>query len=99
MKTRSAALFRHRRTMIGASLTAPALTVLALTMIYPMARTLWLSVNSSNTALSGQPDFVGLLNYGRILASRDFQRALFQTLGIVAASGILEAILGLVVAL
>jgi multiple sugar transport system permease protein len=99
MATRPAARFRHRRTAIGLSLTAPALAVLALTMIYPMARTAWLSVNSSSTALSGRPDFVGLANYGKTLANRDFQRALFQTLGIVAASGILEAILGLVVAL
>ena len=99
MATRAAARFRHRRSAIGLSLTAPALAVLALTMIYPMGRTVWLSLNTSNTALSGRTDFVGLANYARIVANRDFQTALFQTLGIVAASAILEAILGLAVAL
>ena len=55
-------------------------------MLYPIGWTVWLSLNSSNTALSGRTDFVGLANYARIVANRDFQTALFQTLGIVAAS-------------
>jgi multiple sugar transport system permease protein len=88
-----------RRSLTGIWLTAPALAILVLTMLYPIAWTVWLSVNSSNTALRGTPDFVGLANYLKIASNPDFQQALWQTLGIVAATGVLEAILGLTVAL
>jgi multiple sugar transport system permease protein len=91
--------FAHRRTWIGLLLTAPALAALAATMLYPIGWTAWLSVNSSTTALRGAPDFVGLANYSKIAANIDFRAALGQTLGIVAASFVLEAILGLALAL
>ncbi|MEX0852767.1 MAG: sugar ABC transporter permease [Bauldia sp.] len=80
-------------------LTLPALLALGITMLYPIGYTVWLSLNSSKTALRGTPDFVWFANYIKIAGNRDFQTALYQTLGIVAASAILEAILGLVVAL
>ena len=80
-------------------MTVPALVALALTMLYPIGWTVWLSLNSSKTALRGTPDFVWLTNYFKIAANRDFQTALWQTLGLVAASAILEAVLGLIVAL
>jgi multiple sugar transport system permease protein len=88
---------RHAR--IGFALTAPALAVLALTMLYPIGWTIWLSLNSSTTALRGTPDLVGLANYARIIANVDFRAALSQTLGIVAASFVLEAALALAIAL
>lgn len=91
--------FRRRRGLIGAVLTVPALVVIAVTMLYPIGYTVWLSVNSSKTALRGVPDLVGLTNYLKILGNRDFQAALGQTIGIVAASAVLEAVLGLVIAL
>jgi multiple sugar transport system permease protein len=80
-------------------MTAPALVVLAATMLYPIGWTLWLSINSTKTALSGIPDLVGLANYGKIIANRDFLVALKQTVGIVAVSLILEGVIGLAVAL
>jgi multiple sugar transport system permease protein len=49
--------------------------------------------------LTGAPDFVGLDNYLRIAANSDFLAALAQTLGIVAASFVLEAAFGLAAAL
>jgi multiple sugar transport system permease protein len=91
--------FRRRRVLVGVVLTGPALAVLALTMLYPIGWTIWLSLNSSKTALRGTPDFVGLGNYFRIAANIDFVAALSQTLLLVAASFMLEAVLGLTVAL
>lgn len=99
MQTPGAVRFRKRRTVTGIGLSLPALVVLAVTMVYPIGRTLWVSVNSSNSALSGRPDFVGLANYVKVVTDSDFQRALYQTIGIVATTGVLEAILGLAVAL
>jgi multiple sugar transport system permease protein len=89
----------RRRPLIGVMLTLPALVVLAGTMLYPIGWTLWLSLNSRVTALRGTPDFVGLDNYFRIAESTGFTNALWQTIGLVVASFVLEAILGLIVAL
>lgn len=75
------------------------MAVIAVTMVYPIAWTVWLSVNGENTALRGVPDFVGFANYVRIVQNIDFAAALWQTLGIVAASFVVEAVVGLAVAL
>lgn len=89
----------RRRAATGIGLTLPALVALAVTMLYPVAWTVWLSLNGPSTALKGTPDFKGLGNYTRIAASPEFQTALWQTLGLVAASFVLEALIGLAVAL
>ena len=75
----------------GIALTFPALVVLALTMLYPIGRTVWLSLNSDKTALRGGVDFVGLANYVKIIRNPDFAVALAQTLGFLAASFAVEA--------
>jgi multiple sugar transport system permease protein len=75
------------------------MAALLLTVLYPIGWTLWLSLNGPDTALSGAPDFRGLQNYLRIGGSREFRAALVNTLGLTAASFILEAVLGLAVAL
>lgn len=68
-------------------------------MLYPVGWTVWLSLNGPNTAMRGTVDFRGLGNYARIAGSAEFQTALGQTLGLVAASFVLEASIGLAVAL
>lgn len=68
-------------------------------MLYPVAWTVWLSLNGPDTALRGTPDLRGFANYARIAGSGEFQTALWQTLGLVAASFVLEAVIGLAVAL
>lgn len=92
------ALARQRQ-FVGLSLTLPALVVIAATIVYPVAWTVWLSLNGPNTAMRGTPDFQGLGNYTRIAGSAEFQQAVWQTMGLVAASFVLEAIIGLAVAL
>jgi len=89
----------RRDAKVGLALTAPALVTLAVTMLYPIGWTIWLSLNSNKTALRGVPDFVGLANYVKITSNLDFRIALGQTLGLVAASFLLEAAIGMVVAL
>jgi multiple sugar transport system permease protein len=93
------ARFRARRTVTGLALTLPALAVILATMVYPIAWTVWLSVNGPNTALRGTADFVWFANYARVVQNIDFGAALWQTVGIVAASLVCEAIIGLAVAL
>jgi ABC-type sugar transport system permease subunit len=84
---------------VGLALTVPGLATLALTLLYPIGWTVWLSLNNNKTALRGTPDFVGLHNYVRIALNEDFQNALLQTLGLTAVSFLLEATIGLTMAL
>ena len=65
-KVRVRLRYDRRRTLSGILLTLPALIVLAITMVYPVAWTVWLSLNGPSTALSGAADFKGLANYARI---------------------------------
>lgn len=88
-----------RRAWTGIALTIPALAALAATMLYPVGLTIWLSLNGPNTAMRGTTDFRGFDNYARIAGSGEFQTALWQTLGLVAAAFVLETIIGLAVAL
>lgn len=87
------------RKLAGFGLTLPALIVIGLTTLFPILHTVWLSLNSEKTAMRGTPDFRGLANYGRIVKSSDFQKALWQTLGFVTTSLMLEIILGMMIAL
>jgi multiple sugar transport system permease protein len=89
----------RRRKLTGLALTLPALVAIGLTTLFPILHTVWLSLNGPNTALRGTPDFKGLANYGRIIKSLDFQRALTQTIGLVATSLLLELVIGMAVAL
>ena len=96
---RAGAPFGRRRIAAGLGLTLPALIALAVTVVYPIGWTLWLSVNGPNTALSGSIDLRGVDNYLRIGGSQEFQSALLNTLGLTAATFACEAIIGLAVAL
>jgi ABC-type sugar transport system permease subunit len=81
-------------------LVAPALAVIALVAIAPMAWTLWESLHQHDLRLPwlGRP-FVGLDNYAEALAEPRFRGALLRTAAFVAASVTLELGLGLTFAL
>jgi multiple sugar transport system permease protein len=87
------------RYLAGVLLTVPALLALSATVLYPVLWTLWLSLNGPQTALRGAPDFRGLDNYARIASSADFRQALGQTFALTVASFLLEAVIGIAVAL
>lgn len=89
----------RRNVIVGLALTLPALAALTLTLLYPIGWTVWLSLNGNKTALRGVVDFVGFSNYIRIALNPDFQNALLQTISLTAVSFLLEAIIGLAVAL
>src|SRR5262245_44867887 len=89
----------RRHALTGIVLTAPALAALVATMLYPIAWTLWISVNGKNYALTGKTAFVGVANYLRILGNADFLDALAHTLGFVVAAMMVEAAIALPVAL
>lgn len=90
----------RRRATTGVLLTAPALAALAVTVLFPLLWTVSLSFQRFSIAAHGPaPTFAGVDNYTKILGSPEFQNALFQTLGYVAATLTIELILALPIAL
>ena len=83
----------------GMALTFPALIVLALTMLYPIGRTVWLSLNSDKIALRGGVDFVGLANYLKIIRNPDFAGGAGSDARLPRGELRVEAVVGLTVAL
>ncbi|WP_159795148.1 carbohydrate ABC transporter permease [Puerhibacterium puerhi] len=89
-----------RRRLTGIMMTAPALVALAATALFPLLWTVSLSLQSFSVAVGGpEPGFVGLANYGRVLANPAFWTALGQTLAYVVVTLVVELAVGLAVAL
>jgi ABC-type sugar transport system permease subunit len=81
-------------------LVTPALATVAGVAVFPLAWTIWESLHRHDLRMPwlGRP-FVGLANYGEILADRRFWEALGHTVLFTAASVTLEILLGLALAL
>ncbi len=89
----------RRRRMIGSGyiFVAPALLVLGLTSIYPVAYSLVMSTFNWNWGT--RMDYVGLANYSRLLSSSITWQVLGQTLYFTVAAVTGELVLGLGMAL
>ncbi|MEL7008261.1 MAG: sugar ABC transporter permease [Cyanobacteria bacterium J06629_2] len=77
----------------------PALLVLGLVFIYPIARAFWLSWFTENLGTQLQPVFSGLSNYQRMTGDGRFWQSLWNTSVFTISSVVLELLLGLGVAL
>ncbi|MEO1340946.1 MAG: sugar ABC transporter permease [Cyanobacteria bacterium J06635_13] len=77
----------------------PALLVLGLVFIYPIARAFWLSWFTENLGTQLQPVFSGLSNYQRMIGDGRFWQSLWNTSVFTISSVVLELLLGLGVAL
>lgn len=80
-------------------LVIPALIVLSLVFIYPIARAFWLSLFTENLGTQLQPVFSGLTNYSRMLGDGRFWQSMGNTAIFTVISVFLELILGLGIAL
>jgi ABC-type sugar transport system permease subunit len=82
------------------SLVVPALVTVGAVAIFPLAWTVWESLHRHDLRMPwlGRP-FVGLANYGEILADGRFWQALGHTFLFTAATVSLELLLGLALAL
>jgi multiple sugar transport system permease protein len=77
----------------------PALLVMSLVFVYPIARAFWLSLFAQNLGTQLQPIFSGLGNYGRAIGDGRFWQSIFNTSVFTIFSVTLELILGLGIAL
>ena len=82
------------------TLVLPALLTVAAVAVFPLLWTVWESLHRHDLRMPwlGRP-FVGLANYGEILADRRFWEALGHTFLFTFATVSLELLLGLILAL
>ncbi|MEL7035802.1 MAG: sugar ABC transporter permease [Cyanobacteria bacterium J06592_8] len=85
--------------LTGWLLILPALLVLALVFIYPIARAFWLSFFTENLGTQLQPIFSGWNNYSRLLGDGRFWQSLWNTSIFTLTSITIELILGMGIAL
>jgi multiple sugar transport system permease protein len=83
---------------VGAVLVAPAVALILLVVIVPLAYSLWVSVVRFDFRVPGNP-FVGADNYLSVLRDPIFLPSVLRTVVLVAVVVVVELVLGLVVAL
>jgi trehalose/maltose transport system permease protein len=78
---------------------APTLVALALVGLWPLVRTLWLSLTDARLGAAADAAFVGLANYRLLLGDAEWWNAVWNTLVFAASSVAIETVLGIVFAL
>ncbi|MEL6495692.1 MAG: sugar ABC transporter permease [Cyanobacteria bacterium J06623_7] len=91
--------FSKQEKLTGWVMLVPALLVLGLVFIYPIARAFWLSWFTENLGTQLQPVFSGISNYQRMIGDGRFWQSLWNTSVFTMVSVVLELLLGLGVAL
>ena len=92
-------MINQREKLTGWLLLIPALLILGLVFIYPIARAFYLSWFTENLGTQLEPVFSGLSNYQRMLGDGRFWQSLYNTSVFTVISVVLELFLGLGVAL
>lgn len=93
-------LHSHRfRRLVPYLLLAPTLILQASFFVYPVLRTVWLSLTDLYLLASPVPTFVGLENFQKLLRDEVFHRAVVQSVYWVAGSNSAHILIGLSFAL
>jgi multiple sugar transport system permease protein len=80
--------------------TLPAVAVVAVLMVFPVAFTLYMSVHSWYASSLTSPEFVGLANFKRAFVDDErFRNALWLTIYFTGLATALQLVLGVAVAL
>lgn len=98
--TRQMSRRKREELALAAVLVTPALLIISLVTVYPLARTFWISLHQWNLTRprEGRP-FVGLENYRFILTDPLFMESLRVTLLFVISAVIIEIVLAIAIAL
>jgi multiple sugar transport system permease protein len=96
--SRSVDVAAQESTRVGMLMVAPAVIITAALVVYPLIKGFQTGLESADTAVGGQPRFVGLGNYGDVLRSSTARDAIVHTVIYVALAVTFELMLGLIVA-
>ncbi|MBB2910296.1 multiple sugar transport system permease protein/N,N'-diacetylchitobiose transport system permease protein [Streptosporangium becharense] len=88
----------ERQWPLALALLTPSLIVVLGVVLYPMGRTLALSLVDATSALQADFDFVGLDNYTTLLSDSDFWATVWRTAVFTVFSTAVELVVGLLVA-
>lgn len=88
---------RSRSTTTGLAMVLPSLAVLAVFVVYPLLRTAWLGLFEQDP-FGRHRRWVGLDQYGEVLASPDFRHSLWVTIAFVALTVPTSLLLGILLA-
>lgn len=97
MKTFS--MREKKKRYAGYTLVAPAIILLIITFLVPMAYSLMISLSSSDGIIANHFEWVGLENYISVLKNSKFQEAFFHTCFFVVTTIMLELALGFFISL
>jgi len=89
----------RRRERLGWILVLPSVLVVLIVALYPLVRTIILSLTNARLSSTRVTSFVGLSNYTNLLTDPKFLKALGNTLLFTVASVFFETLLGLIIAL
>jgi sorbitol/mannitol transport system permease protein len=89
--------FRAKREVRAWLFMAPAVGLLAIWVIVPLALTLWYSLQGYNL-VSPPRGFIGLANYEHLLADPAFPAVIWNTIALVVAAVVVTIVLGTLVA-
>jgi len=89
----------RREQLTGWYLITPALLILALVFIYPIARAFWLSLFTNNLGTQLESVFSGFANYQRLIGDGRFWQSMWNTSIFTAVSILSELVLGMAIAL
>jgi multiple sugar transport system permease protein len=84
---------------LGWMLCAPAVIVMVAVTAYPIGYAIYLSLQRYDLRFPAQAKFIGLANYGTVLSSQFWWRALVVTVIITVISVAIELVLGMLIAL
>jgi multiple sugar transport system permease protein len=93
--TRQTGAARRRDIRVAYLLLSPALLLLFVVLGYPVAWEVWTSLTDLSPLKTGGAEFVGLVNYRRLLADPEFWRAAFVTVGYAVVTSVAKLALGL----
>lgn len=77
----------------------PAMVIIVIVSLYPILRTIWLSLHSMQLQFMDQTAFIGLENYKFLLTDTRFWDAVWNTTYFTIISVSMELVLGLLIAL
>lgn len=77
----------------------PSLVIIGIVSLYPIIRTIWLSLYSMQLQFADETHFVGLKNYAFLLKDKRFWDSLWNTFYFMITSVSMELVLGLLIAL
>ena len=96
---RQASTLTRRRAKTAWLFLAPTLIALVMVGLWPLTRTLWLSLTDARLGDAADASFIGFANYRLLLGDAEWWNAVWNTLIFAASSVAIETVLGIVFAL